>query len=166
MLWERQSLRFRNGAIEAPGGATPHGASRIVLLVHGYNNDKADADQSYAALLANVATDVGATAENIWRFYWPSYVERLTGRIVDDPTSVSSGRGAAGTESNALLSMPTYPVQVLKARDVGAALGRYLRGVHATESAADRNHLRRALPRLPCRSRGASRTPRRARARG
>jgi hypothetical protein len=134
MLWDRQSLRYRNGVIDAPGGGTPHGSGRIVLLVHGYNNDKADADQSYAALLANVATDVGAPAENIWRFYWPSYVERLTGRIVDDPTSVSSGRGAAGTESNALLSMPTYALQVLKAREVGATLGRYLRGVHATEA--------------------------------
>ena len=136
MQWDRQSLRYRNGVIDEPGGGRPHGSGRIVLLVHGYNNDKADADHSYAALLANVTADVGAAAENIWRFYWPSYVERLTGRIVDDPTSVASGRGAAGTESNALLSMPTYPLQVLKAREVGAALGRYLRGVHATEALA------------------------------
>jgi hypothetical protein len=134
MPWERQSLRYRNGVIEAPGGGTPHGSGRIVLLVHGYNNDKADADRSYEALSANVAADVGARAENLWRFYWPSYVERLTGRVVDDPTSVSSERQAAGTESNALLSMPTYALQVLKAREVGATLGRYLRTVHATEA--------------------------------
>jgi hypothetical protein len=134
MPWDRQSLRYRNGVIEAPGGGTPHGSGRIVLLVHGYNNDKAEADQSYDAVSANVAADVGAPAENIWRFYWPSYVERLTGRIVDDAVSVSSERLNAGTESNSLLSMPTYALQVLKAREVGAALGRYLRGVHATEA--------------------------------
>ncbi len=133
MQWDRQSLRYRNGAIEAPGGASPHGASRIVLLVHGYNNDKVDADRGYAALVEHVAADVGATAENIWKFYWPGYVERLTGRLADEPTSVSSERGS-GTESNSVLSTPTYALQVLKARDVGTALGRYLRDVrHAAD---------------------------------
>ena len=64
MQWDRQSLRYRNGVIDEPGGGRPHGSGRIVLLVHGYNNDKADADRSYAALLANVTADVGAAAEN------------------------------------------------------------------------------------------------------
>mgnify|MGYP003694258393 CR=1 FL=1 len=105
MQWDRQSLRYRNGVVEAPGGGNPDGSTRIVLLVHGYNNDKAQADESYAALLANVAKDVGALVENIWKFYWPGYVERLTGALVDDPTTVSGGPD--GTQSNALLSAPT-----------------------------------------------------------
>ncbi len=134
MSWDRQSLRYREGRIEAPGGGTPDGRRRIVLLVHGYNNDKAQADEGYAALIANMTTDVGALAEDIWRFYWPGYVERLTGTLVDDPATVSSGRG--GGESNALLSAPTYALQVLKAREVGAALGRYLRGLNHADTVA------------------------------
>ena len=128
MSWDRQSLRYRNGVIEAPGGGTPDGHSRIVLLVHGYNNDKEDADKAYAALLAHVTADVGAPAENIWKFYWPGYVERLTGTLTDQPTTVSRGRD--GSESNAVLSAPSYALQVLKAREVGAALGRYIGGLY------------------------------------
>jgi len=130
MLWERRSLRYRNGTVDAPGGESPHGQPRIVLLIHGYNNDKADADGGYESMLKHVAADHGAQTENIWRFYWPGYVERLTGTLADEPTSVSSGRSRQGTESSALLSAPTYALQVVKARDVGAALGRYLRDVH------------------------------------
>lgn len=134
MQWDRQSLRYRNGVVDAPGGGTPDGRSRIVLLVHGYNNDKADADESYAAVLANIAEDERASTENVWKFYWPGYVERLTGTLVDHPTDVS--RGIDGSQSNALLSAPTYALQVLKAREVGAALGRYLRGIRRSDAVA------------------------------
>jgi len=134
MNWDRQSLRYRNGIIDAPGGGTPDGRKRIILLVHGYNNDKAQADESYASLLGNIAHDSSRLFDDVWKFYWPGYVERLTGRLVDDPVDVSLGSNRAGSESVSLLSAPTYALQVLKAREVGATLGRYLRDLRHTNT--------------------------------
>jgi hypothetical protein len=133
-MWSRRSLRYRDGEIEEPGGGTPNGAARIILLVHGYNNDKAQAEESYAALTKHVPDDQPQLRDQIWMFFWPSYVERITGESVDESTSLSMRHSTAGTESNIVLSIPTYSQQVLKARDVGRELGRYLRGLERSEN--------------------------------
>ena len=125
-MWDTRSLRFRDGEIEAPGGGTPAGATRIVLLIHGYNNDKDEAEDSYRALTVNVSR-TPTVRDQIWKFFWPSYVDRLTSASVSHDTSLQSRYSTAGTESNSVLSMPTYALQVLKAPAVGRALGRYLR---------------------------------------
>lgn len=129
-MWEPRSLRFADGQILEPGGRSPDGSRRIVLLVHGYNNDKAQAEASYRDLMKNLPAEYAWVADQIWWFFWPSYVERLTGSVTDAPITVMTAEASEeGTESNAPLSIPTYAWQVLKAREVGQALGRYLRGL-------------------------------------
>ena len=130
-MWFARSLRFHEGQILEPGGGSPNGSRRIVLLVHGYNNDKDEAEKSYGALMEKLPHGRESLADQVWWFFWPSYVERLTGAATDAPTTVVSS--ARGTESNAALSMPTYAWQVLKAREVGRALGRYVRGLERRE---------------------------------
>jgi predicted alpha/beta hydrolase family esterase len=131
-MWDRRSLRFRDGRIEAPGGGSPDGSGRIILLIHGYNNDKEEAEQSYAALTLNLSDEYLRLGEKVWKFFWPSYVERLTGASIDQSISFSTRYSTAGTESNTALSVPTYALQVLKAREVGETLGRFLRQLQWT----------------------------------
>lgn len=128
-MWSRRSLRYYDGGIHAPGGGSPEGVPRIILLVHGYNNDKAEAEQSYEALVHDLPDDAARLGDQVWKFFWPSYVERSTGRSVDEPVDLSDRYASAGSERHGLLSAPTYAWQVLKARDVGRELGRYLRGL-------------------------------------
>lgn len=130
-MWFRRSLRYHEGRIEEPGGASPDGQTRIILLVHGYNNDKEEAEGSYEALMQRLLEQHASPTGEVWWFFWPSYVERLTGTVVDASDRVQSHE--AGTESNSALSFPTYAWQVLKAREVGRELGRYLRDLHRRE---------------------------------
>jgi hypothetical protein len=128
-MWDRRSLRYRDGQIEAPAGGSPDGAARIVLLIHGYNNDKEQADQSYAALSLNLGDEHVRLNEQVWKFYWPSYVEPLTSQLADTPIGVLAHHRADGAHSNSALSGLSYPLQVLKARRVGLVLGRFLRNL-------------------------------------
>ena len=52
-----------------------------MLLVHGYNNDKDEAEKSYRALMENSPDGRESLADQVWWFFWPSYVERLTGML-------------------------------------------------------------------------------------
>jgi hypothetical protein len=130
-MWFRRSLRYLDERIEEPGGGSPDGSRRIILLVHGYNNDKEQAEESYDALMRNLPDQHAHLADDVWWFFWPSYVERVTGTAVDYRVTVSGSE--VGTESNSALSVPTYAWQVLKARDVGRELGRYLRSLQREE---------------------------------
>jgi hypothetical protein len=132
-MWFRRSLRYLDDRIEEPGGGSPNGSRRIILLVHGYNNDKQQAEESYEALMRHLPEEQPHIADQVWWLFWPSYVEPVSGTALDYRISVSGSE--VGTESNSALSVPTYAWQVLKARDVGRELGRYLRELQQGDDA-------------------------------
>jgi len=123
-MWEPQALRYFRGSVSAPGRLTPpYGLPRMIVFVHGYNNDRAQATESYNALMARLSsTDQDA----VWTLFWPGYVERITGGATDTPLTLAPSDDERGTESNMVLSLPSYSAQVLKAPRVGAALGVFL----------------------------------------
>jgi pimeloyl-ACP methyl ester carboxylesterase len=123
-MWEPQALHYVDGSVSAPGRlAPPYGLARIIVFIHGYNNDRQQARESYDALMEKLAlADQGV----VWQLYWPGFVERLTGSATETPLSLAPRYDERGTESNVLLSIPSYHAQVLKAPSVGRALGGFL----------------------------------------
>jgi pimeloyl-ACP methyl ester carboxylesterase len=133
--WFR-SLWVTNGAIEPPitHRRSPLGRSRLVILIHGYNNDKQKAEKNYELLRAKLRHLVDAhRLEAIWRFYWPGYVEGLLPAVRRHLTQRMRRTRVPTTEGNLLMTAPLYALQVLKAREVGAELGRYLLQLASSE---------------------------------
>lgn len=75
-------------------------ASRLILLIHGYNNSEAAAREAFAHFRRNVRTAL--PREQIWDFHWP------------------------GSHPDQVMSSITYPVRVALAPQVGAALAKFL----------------------------------------
>ncbi len=86
--------------------------SRLVLVVHGYNNDEDEASKSYAVLFELLQKMVPNqdVLRSIWEVYWPGYV-------------------TVGAKKRTLLSALSYPAQVRKAVLIGRALARFLSSV-------------------------------------
>ncbi len=126
-MWAPNALRYTDGEVSAPGLMTPPAApARMIVFIHGYNNDREQAQSSYDEVTPRLPdTDRNA----VWEFFWPGFVERLTGAPSDRPLSLAPRRDTRQTESNQAVSAATYPLQVHKARDVGRALGRFLLAV-------------------------------------
>ena len=98
----------------------------MIVLIHGYNNDRAQAQASYDAVTQMLPD---ADREAVWEFFWPGFLERITGASSDTPLSLAPHRDDRGTESNQLISTLSYHLQVYKSREVGRALGQYLDGL-------------------------------------
>ena len=96
------------------------------MLIHGYNNDRAQAQESYDAVTQMLPD---ADREAVWEFFWPGFIERITGASSDTPLSLAPHRDDRETESNQLISALSYHLQVYKSREVGRALGHYLHGL-------------------------------------
>jgi hypothetical protein len=86
--------------------------SRLVLVVHGYNNNEDEASKSYDVLFEILGTLVPSpeVLRSIWEVYWPGYVR-------------------VGAKKRTLLSALSYPMQVRKAVRIGRALARFLSSV-------------------------------------
>jgi pimeloyl-ACP methyl ester carboxylesterase len=104
------------------------------LLVHGYNNNPAEAAESYFTLRRNVDQllqncGVGEPSrkffqQEIWEFYWPGY----------EPLSHVSATDSPRALSESIASAPTYPIEVKKARSwVPTGLAAYLASVRPSE---------------------------------
>ena len=123
-MWAPNALRYIDGEVSAPGRMSPPEVpGRMIVLVHGYNNDKAQAEACYEAM-TRMLPDYDREA--VWEFYWPGFIERLTGASTDTPLSLASHRDHRETESRYLMSVLSYPAQVIKSKQVGLALGRFL----------------------------------------
>lgn len=114
--------------------ADPEPGKRMVLLVHGYNNNPAEAAKSYFALrrnLDNVLRNCGTGEamrkqfqQDIWEFYWPGF----------EALSHVSDAGAARGWPEAIASAPGYPLEVKKARAwVPSGLAAYLKSASPSE---------------------------------
>ena len=116
-----------NGMIRPrrPHGDQPTPRARIILFVHGYNNDSNDANNSYYTMRKNLDDSLresGLSRETrntfqkeIWELYWPGYYG------IDQPSSVVRLVGEKG------ISTASYSLQVLKAKDwVPKGLAEYL----------------------------------------
>lgn len=126
----------RNGVVRPSGfnRVHPYPGRRLVLLVHGYNNNPAEAAESYFALRRNLDTllqncGISDTArkffqQEIWEFYWPGY----------QPLSHVSAIGETRSFPESVASSPTYPLEVVKARTwVPFGLAAYLNSVLPSE---------------------------------
>jgi pimeloyl-ACP methyl ester carboxylesterase len=125
-LWPRASLRVVNGEIQPRLGqpGAPMGLSRIYLLVHGFNNDRYQAEESYKAFRRRIQSAIPLhLLERVWQFYWPGYEDLV-------PEIFRSRFKAARVLSvglNALL----YSKQISKAEKFGELLGHYLLSLRA-----------------------------------
>ncbi len=130
-------LSMDGNAVVRPNGfarVQPHPGRRLVLLVHGYNNNPVEAAESYFALRRNVDKllqncGIGDSArmffqQEIWEFYWPGF----------QPLSHVSATGGARSFPESVASAPTYPFEVDKARTwVPTGLAAYLNSVRPSE---------------------------------
>jgi len=117
-----------------PSEDAPQAGQPMVLLVHGFNNDRAQAKESYFTMRRNLnnvlqfcGTDKSRRKEvqrSIWEFYWPGY----------HPLTSAGPKGVkrAGWESGA--SALSYSLEVGKARAwVPEGLSEYLREAAPSE---------------------------------
>jgi pimeloyl-ACP methyl ester carboxylesterase len=127
-LFPRQSIWFQNGAIQpaASDRTSPVAARRIVLFVHGYNNDEAKAAKSYRAAKAKLVDVVGrARLDRVWTLFWPGYAEAVLPALRRRITPPLRSTDVPVTEG-AALGFLLYALQVEKACKVGRALAEYL----------------------------------------
>src|SRR5260370_5289231 len=117
-----------------PSANAPQAGEPMVLLVHGFNNDRAQAKESYFAMrrnLNNVLQFCGVdesrrreVQKSIWEFYWPGY-HALT-------STGPRGMERGGFESG--VSAASYSLEVRKARSwVPRGLSAYLRDAAPSE---------------------------------
>lgn len=112
---------------------SPLGQRRIIILIHGYNNDKVKAEESYALFKEKLLDRLGRVGtsgrlDSIWGFFWPAYIEGLVHGLRRHVMQ-RLRRERLPTTDSALLPLASalsYSLQVKKAREVGAELGRYL----------------------------------------
>lgn len=113
------SLRLRNlgGGIAGTAQVSPPGlfqkASRIVVLIHGFNVDFHEADASYSRFERNLSE---ATRRNIVRVYWPGDASQRR-----DSETVKKGF------LSRLLSGISYPVQPERADAIAQTLRECIR---------------------------------------
>jgi len=123
-MWAPNALRFIDGEVIAPGLLRPPFAPhRMIVFIHGYNNDRAQAQESYDIVTKRLPD---GDREAAWEFFWPGFIERLTGASSDRALLLAPFRDVRQTESNQVISAASYPLQVHKAKEVGRALGRFL----------------------------------------
>lgn len=126
-MWPPNALRYVDGTVIAAGRLAPPAAvGRMIVLIHGYNNDRVQAQESYDAVLRMLPD---ADREAAWEFYWPGFIEPITGAMSDTPLSLAPHRDNRETESNQLISALSYHLQVHKSKEVGRALGGFLDGL-------------------------------------
>ncbi len=92
--------------VQLDPGATPLERSRLVLLIHGYCNDLADARESYGLFRANFCLaepKAQPFATDMFRFYWP------------------------GDKSWGWLRFASYPLEIRPARHSARVLAKFLR---------------------------------------
>jgi pimeloyl-ACP methyl ester carboxylesterase len=88
-------------AYEADGSLVDlRSASRLVILIHGYQNSEFKARRSFAIFRSNLSGTV--PREQVWEFHWP------------------------GDHPELFTSLATYPVRVPIATQAGEALARFL----------------------------------------
>jgi hypothetical protein len=116
------------------GGIEPAVGDRLILLVHGFNNDESQAAQSYFAMrsnLDNVLRLHGTDEEQrkniqsrVWELYWPGYL----------PLSARGPSGKRRFGYEPALSAASYSLEVVKARTwVADGLATYLRRIRPAE---------------------------------
>ena len=79
------------------------GNSHLLILVHGYNNSRAQALELYAEFLSHLKNKFGTLTAQVAEFMWP------------------------GDEPNKIISTLSYPNQIQPAKDSAAELDRYFR---------------------------------------
>lgn len=94
---------------------------RIVVLVHGYNNDPEEAGKGYRELRGSleklgIRPDIN---DSIWDLYWPSYIPK---------GSWGWWREYVGQN----ISRASYPLQLAKAEQIGIELARYFERTKAS----------------------------------
>lgn len=120
-----------DGTIRILGAPAPVTNSPIVCLVHGYNNDFAQAKESYLAMRRNLDNalrfcEVEETLRkdlqrDIWGFYWPGY----------HPLTLEGPLGLQRHDVESAISAPSYSLEVIKARSwVPDGLSEFLRRVN------------------------------------
>lgn len=89
--------------VRETSGGKLSGRKRVLLLVHGYNNDEGDARDAYEALLSDVGTLVDRAFDCVVEFQWPgdSYLRKLIG-AAEYPLQINTARQAAGLLFGAL----------------------------------------------------------------
>jgi len=109
--WDHSARRWiwRVGAER--GGAVPILTSRMVVLVHGYNTDPAEAREAYAQLCAELTRLAPQVLENVWELFWPGYLARW-----NDPLARRS-----------VFSQATYPYHVRRTAEIGRGLADFIR---------------------------------------
>lgn len=127
LTWERRGLDLTNRSI-ASELARLNDGSRFVLLIHGFNNDEADARANYDAVVTHLAAlgVPGHRLQRIWQVYWPGYVEAVKPRL---GRRVAKARGAPlrpVRQSNETATAARYSAQVHKARKLGGRIAEAL----------------------------------------
>jgi predicted alpha/beta hydrolase family esterase len=102
---------------------SPAGFQRLALLVHGFNNDRQDAERNYLYAKSRLAGAGVAphVVKNIWELFWPSYVPALMPRLFRIGT-----KGERAAQGNKAVSAFSYAQQVTKAKRVATRLASYL----------------------------------------
>ncbi len=117
-----------------PSAHAPQTGQPMVLLVHGFNNDSAEAKESYFTMRRNLnnvlqfcGADEGRRREiqrSIWELYWPGY----------EPLTSTGPRGMKRSTAESAASAGGYFLEVNKARDwVPRELAAYLRDAAPSE---------------------------------
>jgi hypothetical protein len=115
-------------------GPEPKRGDRIVMLVHGFNNDEDEARASYLAMRSNLdfLLRISGVARNmrkliqsrIWELYWPGFL----------PLSYRGSVGLNRSAPETALSAASYSAEVRKARDwVASGLSQYLSSIGALD---------------------------------
>lgn len=132
MSWKPRTIRYVDGVVDSVDGHHPN-TRRIIVLIHGFNNDVGQAGANYKKAATALEAMVGRSMtvhdwQQIWKFHWPGYVGALRGPSRDD-LSISIRRrvsDSAGAEGNQALSAASYSAKVGLTPTVGAALADYL----------------------------------------
>jgi len=130
-VWKRRSLRYHDGRVESAAGDRPT-TRRIVILVHGFNNDWAEASKNYRDFAQQLDSVAGGRLishdwAQVWKLFWPGYVVRPLSPVHEErPDVLPHLHDPADEEKHFVQSAFSYSRQVKKAPDVGAALADFL----------------------------------------
>jgi hypothetical protein len=131
------ALRMDGSGFVSPfsgNGLEPEPGERVILLVHGYNNDQVEAAESYFTMrknLDNVVLSCGIDEtlrkqlqSRIWELYWPGYLA----------LSSLGPRGGRRHKWEPVASAASYSHEVRKARTwVADGLASFLRRIRPSE---------------------------------
>jgi hypothetical protein len=128
----RTSIRVVDDEIYPPinQSGSPMGLSRIYILVHGFNNDRYQAEESYKAIRTRLRKSVPSDQiDLIWDFYWPGFEDVVPETLVRHFRIVRW--------PNMFLTAALYSLQVSKAIQFGQKLGDYLIDLQGGEIATE-----------------------------